>query len=107
MWSLKTYGVPVAGANAGSSVSMSIERYTGFVVPTRSLIFLMIPCGLVSVHYTMYDFLLSLKLVYLSANSINLSSFNYLKAAISIILVITWARERGTDTRVDIGVVCE
>jgi len=28
---------------AGSKVSMSIERYTGFSVPTLSLIFLMIP----------------------------------------------------------------
>ena len=55
-------GVPVAGANAGSIVSMSIDRYTGeflpreqhqqdvtlptlplWHLPTRSWIFLMIP----------------------------------------------------------------
>lgn len=48
-------GVPVAGATnyqlcsqlqysqAGSRVSMSIDRYTGFSVPTRSMILLMIP----------------------------------------------------------------
>lgn len=30
-------------AQAGSKVSMSILRYTGLLVPTRSLIFLMIP----------------------------------------------------------------
>lgn len=55
-------GVPVAGANAGSIVSMSIDRYTGeflpgehhqqnvtlpispsLHLPTRSWIFLMIP----------------------------------------------------------------
>ena len=31
------------GSQAGSSVSMSIDRYTGFSVPTLSLIFLIIP----------------------------------------------------------------
>lgn len=36
-------GVPVAGANAGSRVSMSIDRYTGFSVPTRSRMRLIMP----------------------------------------------------------------
>ena len=36
-------GVPVAGANAGSSVSISMLKYTGCCVPTRSRIFRMMP----------------------------------------------------------------
>jgi hypothetical protein len=38
-------------------------------------------------------------------NLVNLAGLDNLKAAISIVLIVTWARERGADARMDVGVV--
>jgi hypothetical protein len=40
-------------------------------------------------------------------NLVNLACLNNFEAAISIVLVVTWARERCADTCVDVGVIGE
>ena len=43
MYVEKAKGKEIGNVHAGSRVSMSMDRYTGFSVPTRSRILLMIP----------------------------------------------------------------
>lgn len=85
--------------------SISIERYTGFSVPTRSRIFLIIPSVprrkiLCKNHWgrAWSD---------QHTNCINFSSFNNFKSTVTVILIVGGPRDSCTNTGVDVGVVLQ
>lgn len=100
-------GVPVAGAKAGSMVSMSIERYTGEFLPRRKTSELpgkysghLLPARLTNAVVDLLDDARG-------ADCVNLPGFYNLESDITIVVVVGQSTQRRTDTRVDVGVVLQ
>jgi hypothetical protein len=91
-------GVPVAGATI---LSVSIVQQSKLTSRIQSVnVNAEIDC-------TLADSLLDLVNDSLCSNGVNFSSFYDFESAIAIVFVVTGTREGGSDTGMDIAVVCE